>query len=214
MSTDLWSRVSSGYEEAHLYVAGADLVDAVRAAVAGSVPEGEVVELGCGTGLYTRAFAQRCRTVTATDLSPRMVERAREVLAGMPSVTVGVADATLTGLPAQSADGVVAVNLLHIVPDAAGVLTEAYRLLRSGGVLIVADATGDGMSIGQALGSIGHMVRRPSVLRAFPRAKGQQELTQASLEAVVRSAGFGSVEGRLLRGRTMNCAFVRAVRPE
>jgi ubiquinone/menaquinone biosynthesis C-methylase UbiE len=214
MSTDLWSRVSSGHEEAHLYVVGADLVNAVRSGVDGWVPEGDVVELGCGTGLYTRAYAQRCRKVTATDLSPRMVERAREMLVGMPNVTVSVADATETQLPAQSADGVVAVNLLHIVPDAAAVLTEAYRLLRPGGVLIAADASGDGMSIGQALGSIGHMVRRPSVLRAFPRAKGQQDLGQGSLETLVRSAGFGAVEGRLLRGRTMNCAFVRAVRPE
>ncbi|NGN69197.1 class I SAM-dependent methyltransferase [Streptomyces sp. A7024] len=38
---------------------------------------GDVLELACGTGQWTRALADRARTVTALDASPEVLERAR-----------------------------------------------------------------------------------------------------------------------------------------
>jgi pimeloyl-ACP methyl ester carboxylesterase len=45
------------------------------------------------------------------------------------------------------------------------------------------------------------------------REKGQQSLTQQTLEALVRQAGLDVVEGKLLTGNAMNAAFVRATKP-
>lgn len=210
MAKDVWGPLVGTYDEDHTYIAGADLVESVRARVVGAVPAGDVVELGCGTGLYTRSYAPRCRRIIATDISPRMVERAARELADLPHVEVRVADATSTGLPAGSADGVVAVNLLHIVPDAAAVLVEVRRLLRPGGVAVLADATAKGLSVRQMLASIWRVLRRWGLM--LP-PKGQQDLPQARLEALVRAAGFESLDGRQLTGRVMNAAFVRAVKP-
>lgn len=210
MAKDVWGRLVGTYDEDHTYIAGADLVEAIRTEVAGAVPAGDVVELGCGTGLYTQGYARRCRRVIATDISLPMVERARRELAPLPHVEVRVADAVATGLPAGSADGVVAVNLLHVVPDAAAVLAEARRLLRPGGVAVLADATAKGLSVRQMLAGIGRVLRRWGPM--LP-SKGQQDLPQASLEALVRAAGFEVLEGRALTGRVMNAAFVRAAEP-
>lgn len=209
MSPDRWGRLAVDYDDDHTTIVGADLVRAVQAALTAAVPGGQVVELGCGTGLYTRAYAPRCAAVTAIDASRPMVERARAALAAMPNVQVRLADAVATGLDARSADAVVAVNLLHIVPDAPAVLAEARRLLRPGGVLVAADATGEGLSARQAVVSMWRILRRWGLMRE----KGQRNLGQASLEALVTSAGFESPEGHLLTGRAMSCAFVRALSP-
>lgn len=210
MSKDLWGQLAGTYEVDHAYLAGTDLISAIQAKLAATVTAGNVVELGCGTGLYTRAYAPHCRQVIATDISGPMIERAKGALAAFPNVSVRVADAVATGLPAGSADSVVAVNLLHIVPDAEAVLAEARRLLRPGGELVIVDATGDGLSFRQILASIWRGLRRWGLKT---HQKGQRNLTQATLEALVRTAGFTSVQGQAMAGTVMNAAFVRAVRP-
>lgn len=212
MARDRWGRVAGTYEEGQTYVVGADFVERVQRAVAGEVPAGDVVEFGCGTGLYTRIVARRCANVIAIDRSAPMAAEARHALAGVRNVVVQAGDATATGLPAGSADAVVAVNLLHIVPDPGGVLAEARRLLRPDGVLIVADASDDGMPLRRRLAAAGRLLLRPRLLPALGLSRDRHNLTQASLEALVRAAGFTSVEGRLLKCRLMNAAFVRAVR--
>lgn len=210
MSEDLWGPLAGTYDVDHTYVAGADLISAIQSEVADAVPAGKVVELGCGTGLYTSAYASRCSQVIATDISEPMAEVAKRALATFPNVLVRVADAVSTGLPAGSADGVVAVNLLHIVPDSVAVLTEARRLLRPGGVLVIADATGEGLPTRQILTSMWRVLRRWGLKT---HQKGQRNLTQTTLEALIRAAGFASIQGQVLTGALMNAAFVRAVKP-
>lgn len=209
MSKDLWGRVADTYEVDHVCISGPDLVDAIRSELALAVPGGDAVELGCGTGLYTSAYAPRCSQVVATDISPLMLARAERTLADLQNVSTRVADATSTGLPGESADVVIAVNLLHIVPDAPAVMTEIHRLLRPGGLAVLVDATGQGLSPLKKLASIVRFLRRWGRMRV----KGQQDLTQTTLEALVRQAGFTVVEGRLLTGEAMNAALVRAAKP-
>ena len=208
MSKDLWGRVADTYDVDHVCISGADLVDAIRSEFARAVPGGDAVELGCGTGLYTAAFASRCGQVVATDISPVMLARAERALADLPNVSTRVADAASTGLPGESADVVIAVNLLHIVPDAPAVMTEIHRLLRPGGLAVLVDATGQGLSPLKTLASIVRFLRRWGPMRV----KGQQDLTQTTLEALVRQAGLAVVEGRLLTGEAMNAALVRAAK--
>lgn len=209
MSKDLWGRLAETYEVDHTLISGADLVSAIQSELRGAVPAGEVVELGCGTGLYTRAYAPSAALVTATDKSAPMLRRAERSLADLPNVIVKFADAMATGLPGESADAVVAVNLLHIVPDAAGVLAEIRRLLRPGGTAILVDATSEKLTAKQMLISMWRIVRRWGLIRE----KGQQDLTQAGLESLTREAGFDGIQGRLLTGSSMNAALVRAVKP-
>lgn len=208
MSKDRWGRLSDTYDVDHVCISGADLVSAIRSELARVVTGGDAIELGCGTGSYTTAYASRCSRVIATDLSPLMIERAERTVAHLPNVSTRVADAASTELPAESADVVVAVNLLHIVPDAPAVMSETRRLLRSGGLAVLVDATGQGLSPLKRLTSVVRFLRRWGPIRV----KGQQDLTQATLENLVRQAGFDVVEGRLLTGESMNAAFVVATK--
>jgi len=210
MPKDVWGELVEDYDEWHRFMAGPDLVEAVEAAVKEAVPHGNVVELGCGTGIYTHEYADRCAHVLALDASGPMVERASAKLADRRNVEVREGDAYATGLPDASVDGVVAVNLLHIVSDAEGVVTEMRRIVRPGGSVVIADATVSGMSVGRILKSIWRTVRSPALKTS---QRGQRNISQSALEELVRDVGFAPVEGHLIDGEVMNASFVRAYAP-
>jgi SAM-dependent methyltransferase len=68
----------------------ADAAD-VEAALDRFKPAGDVLELACGTGLWTRRLVKHARCVTAVDASPEMLEINRERLQD-PSVSYLEAD--------------------------------------------------------------------------------------------------------------------------
>jgi SAM-dependent methyltransferase len=89
----------------------------------------DVLELGCGAGDLSLELLRRGARLTALDVSPRMVERARSRTAGGSFV---VAPAEETGLPDASFDLVVGKWVLHHV-DVAAAAAETRRLLAPGG---------------------------------------------------------------------------------
>lgn len=56
-------------------------VAAVEAALRDTQPRGSVLELACGTGLWTRRLVERATEVTAVDASPEVLELDRERVA-------------------------------------------------------------------------------------------------------------------------------------
>jgi SAM-dependent methyltransferase len=89
-----------------------------------------VLELGCGAGDLSLELLRRGARLTALDLSPGMVERARSQAEGFEASFV-VAPAEETGLPDRSFDLVVGKWVLHHV-DVAAAAAEAHRVLRPG----------------------------------------------------------------------------------
>ncbi len=53
----------------------------------------EALEIGCGTGAFARLLAKRSNRVLALDLSPHMVQIARDRSAQFPNIDFEVADA-------------------------------------------------------------------------------------------------------------------------
>jgi len=96
-----------------------------------------VVDLGCGTGLSTRLWADHAERVVGVEANPAMATLAREQ---EPSSTVEFADrfADDTGLEAGCADIVTCAQSFHWM-DPRAVLPEAARLLRPGGVFAAYD---------------------------------------------------------------------------
>ena len=110
----------------------------LREAVAGMVgPEDAVLECACGTGMITSAMAARCRWVTATDFSSRMLERAKRNCFALGNITYRTAD--ITDLPFENAsfDKVVAGNVIHLLDDPLKAVREMERVCRPGGTLII-----------------------------------------------------------------------------
>nr|NLI50096.1 methyltransferase domain-containing protein [Propionibacterium sp.] len=210
MAARFWDRMATTYETDNAYVAGQDLMEEMRSAAARALPDGDVVELGCGTGWFTRAYAPRCRSVVAVDASPAMLKEAERTLGVHPHVSLRLADARETGLPAASADAVLIANVLDIVREPGAIVAEAARLLRPGGVLLIANFATEGMTVRQRAIGAYRLLRR---WRLMSGGRQGRFLTLAALLALVRAAGFPTPEGHVLRGRSVNAVQVRAVKP-
>lgn len=113
-----------------------DYAEDVAAEVAGAAPH-DVLETAAGTGAVTRALHRRLpsATITATDLSPAMLERAATVLPPSDHVRWTPADAQDLPFDDDSFDAVVCQFGAMFFPDRAGAYTEAHRVLRPGGHL-------------------------------------------------------------------------------
>lgn len=106
----------------------------------GRVP-GDAVEFGCGYGTFTIPAARSTLgTVHALDIDPLMVAAtaARVCAAGLKNVTVEQRDFLTDGCgrDPQTSSFALLFNILHI-EDPVGLLQEAARVLRPGGLAAV-----------------------------------------------------------------------------
>jgi ubiquinone/menaquinone biosynthesis C-methylase UbiE len=98
-----------------------------------------ILDAGCGNGRYSRLLLRRAdpdAIITAFDLSPRMLRRARRSLR---SNRVSHVAADLTRLPYPNAtfDAVILGWVLEHLPDPRHGLKELSRVLRPGGKLLL-----------------------------------------------------------------------------
>ena len=150
----------------------------------GELRGARVLELGCGTGRLAAALADReGARVFAVDVSPAMVERARE-----NGVNARVARVEALPFKAGWFDAVVARMVVHLV-DRSGAFAQAARVLAPGGRIVVATedpASFDDVWFARFFPSV------PAIERGrFPSA--------AALTAELEAAGFGSVRIERLR---------------
>ena len=114
------------------YVEGPNAEELALDAIAEAAPQ-RVLEVGAGTGAFAeRIFRELGADVTAVDLSPRMVELARE--RGVPA---SVADVQELPFGDGTFDCLAALWVLHHVPDLDRGLGELARVLGPGGHLVV-----------------------------------------------------------------------------
>jgi ubiquinone/menaquinone biosynthesis C-methylase UbiE len=96
------------------------------------------LEIACGTGRVTRhlrsVIAPEAKLI-ATDLSPDMLEVAKEALQGLP-IEWQVADAQELAFESHSIDLIVCCFGYMFVPEKIKAFNEAYRVLRQGGTLL------------------------------------------------------------------------------
>ncbi len=104
----------------------------------GDASRGEVLDIGCGTGQFTRVLARRARRAIGVDFSANMIAAARERSAGLANVEYIQADALSWEWPVERFDGVVSIATLHHLPVEA-MLTRMKHALRPGGRIAVLD---------------------------------------------------------------------------
>jgi SAM-dependent methyltransferase len=96
-----------------------------------------VVDLGCGTGLSTRAWSGRAAQVIGVDPSADMLHHAAAATTE-PNVAYRAGFSHATGLPAGRADVVTCSQSFHWM-EPESTLAEAARVLRPGGVFAACD---------------------------------------------------------------------------
>ena len=175
------------------YLAGGEPHEVALAAVAEVAPR-RVLEVGCGWGEFAARMASELGAeVVAVDLSPRMVELARE-----RGVDARVGDVQALSFRDGGFDCAVANWMLYHVPDVDRALAELARVLRSEGRLVAATVSVD------HLRELWTLVGRDRSAEAIPflAEEGEQRLRRF----------FARVERRDVRGtlRFPDAGAVRA----
>ena len=192
-----WSRFADTYDRNQLYVVGQEILDLIKMELDGLPELGAVLELGCGTGYFTKAIAEKSTNVLATDLSDSLLMAAKKRLVDHPNVTVQKENCMGTSFSSGAFDCVIMANLIHVVESPSAVLQECHRILTDGGILVIATYTGHGMKLWDKI-KMG--VR-------FSRTWGKppehtHSFSPEDLASMMEEAGFSVETSQLIGART------------
>jgi SAM-dependent methyltransferase len=129
----------------------------------GAGPGTKLLDVGCGSGYAARMAAEFGAEVTGIDVTPELLEIARERLPGAEFVE---GDMDSLPFPDESFDGVVGFNAFQFADDPVGAVREGARVLRPGGRLAATTFAEPERNESTAL----HLALEP--LRATGRAAG------------------------------------------
>ena len=132
-----WDAIASGYDR---YVTPSNLSLAEEALRLVSVREGmRVLDVAAGTGALSLPAARLGAQVTATDISPAMIERlkARARQAGLNNLEAYVMDGQALDLEDGSFDIAASQYGVMLMPDLPKALGEMRRVTRPGGQVMV-----------------------------------------------------------------------------
>jgi SAM-dependent methyltransferase len=164
----------------------------IMVAAAGIRDTDDVLDVGCGTGVFAREVARRTGSsgsVTGIDLSESMLGVARDMC---PSVDFRQGSAT--NLPFEDAgfDVVVSSFMLMFIPEPGLAIREMHRVLRPGGRLVVSVwQCLQNNPVYAALVEATHQVlgKESAESLAWPFALGEA----GKLGAIFQTAGIGEV---------------------
>ena len=155
-------------------------------------PDDMVLECACGTGLLSAVIASRCRQLTATYFSAKMLKKAEKTCAAFHNITFSQADITALSYADGSFDKVVAGNVIHLLDNPLTALGELERVCKDGGILIIPtymnkDDQGEASGFAGAVGKAG--------------ADFKREFTVESYRQFFLDAGYPDVKVILADGR-------------
>ena len=148
-----------------------------------------VLEIGCGNGVHLIALAGRFQRGLGTDLSPGMIEAAKQAGARSPwggklSFSVAASE-RLESIGAESADVVFCVGSLEHVLDQGAALRAVFRVLKPGGRFICLTLNG---------GSLWYRGLAPRLRIDTRQLATDHYVSQAELRSMARETGFASVQ--------------------
>ena len=131
-----WGKVAGWYDELlesddGTYQSKIILPNLLR--LLGDIKGREILDLACGQGFFSREFAVKGALVAGVDLSPELIAIAKKNSGRGASYFVGSADKV--PFPDGHFDVVVSVLALQNIENLSGAVSEAARVLKSGGRL-------------------------------------------------------------------------------
>ena len=199
-----WAGMAEDFDRKVHYVVGKQIMQAIQSELGALSDMGRVLELGCGTGIYSTVLAGKADDLCATDVSEEMVAMCRERMKNLSNARVEAQNCFSLTYPDSSFDAVIMVNLLHVVPEPEKALKESKRALKSKGQIVVVSFTMEGMGLFQKIA----MAYR--YFKAFGKPpESSQKLTVEKTCYMLEKEGFTIEESRLL-GDVSAAVFVRA----
>ncbi|MDD1686044.1 class I SAM-dependent methyltransferase [Methanoregula sp.] len=180
-----WDKTARGYDEGIDHIFGNNLRQIILGRLQKEEPLGRTVEFGCGTGFFTPVLAQLSTSVSATDISEKMLDLTREKIKGLFPIEVLHANCEKTSFPSASFDTAF-LGLVFQFANGPVTIAEMHRILKPGGNLILAVPTTEGLTLPDKLRGVMRQYRTFGRLRA----PGTILYTRQSLTPVIVQGGF------------------------
>ena len=203
-----WSRFSEDYEEKQQNVVGKELLSLTREEMLKESDLGKVLELGCGTGLYTEILLKNSKIVVATDFSDEMVATAKQKRGNLQKVQLKRANALNLDFENESFDTVFMANLIHIIGNAEKVIQESKRVLKSGGCLIITSFAIDDMNF------FSRMAVGIRYIKTFGKPSDEalkEKTTQKSVESLLVENGF-EISKSVMLGKKSKAFYITSIK--
>jgi ubiquinone/menaquinone biosynthesis C-methylase UbiE len=97
-----------------------------------------ILEIGCGTGEFSRLLAGHAEAVLAIDLSPQMIRLARESSKLYPNIDFACGDVMTFPLPDNQFDCIATLTTIHHLPIET-LLRKIKKALKPGGIFVCLD---------------------------------------------------------------------------
>ena len=131
------------------------LIGPLRGAVAQKIrkKQAKILDIACGTGSQSVAFARRGFSVVGVDLSPDMLRHAKRKIRPGYKLKFICADATNTRYPDSTFDASCLSFGLHDMPEAVGmrILREMIRTTKRNGQILIVDYAKPNTGIGSRI---------------------------------------------------------------
>ena len=181
LSQERYNQFAQDYVTSQTHSKGGELERLVKIAK----PQGnwQALDIATGGGHTALKFAAYVDHVTATDLTPNMLNAARQFITGQDVMNIDFQLADAENLPFLDAQfNLVTCRIApHHFPDAAKFVRESARVLKTGGILVVQDhVLPNDTDIAQYVDHF-ERLRDPSHNHAFTEAQWRTMFEQANL---------------------------------
>ena len=168
-------------------------------------PDMDVLEIGCGTGSTALLHAPYVKNYEGVDFSKKMLSFANDKLkkSGLKNLSFTCQPIDDVSRESNSVDIVLAMNILHLLPNHEEVLEQIHKLLKPGGMFISSTAC-----ISETRGPVKYLLPIGKMLQLLPPV---QMFTFEKLEKMVTDAGFELVD--VWHPKSGPTSFIEARKP-
>ncbi len=170
-------------------------------------PEMKILEFGCGTGSTAIVHAPYVSHYQAIDVSPKMIEIARNKLSHTKINNLSFSIAALEEFQVanESLDAVLGLSILHLLNDRDDAIRRVYTMLKPGGIFVSSTVcVGETMPFFRFIAPIGKFLGLMPLVKVF---------TRQELENSLEQAGF-SIDYKFIPANSKEVCFLIAVKPK
>lgn len=205
-SVEFWNKIADSYAKSKVRDEGA-YEKKLKIAQDLFPPNAHVLEIACGTGTTALRHAPHVEHYLATDISSRMLDIGREKAdeQGITNVTFSEQDIATADWPPAQYDTVLAMSILHLLPDRGAALSKIRETLKPGGRFISST-----VCLGNMAGFFPLLIGAMKLVGKAP--KTVDSLKHEDIASAITEAGFMIEDHH--RMSKAKVAFIVARKPE